>query len=205
MDVESRGDVDDNMEGFLEEKLLNKKVSFERDLLNPAELLVSRLYMQPCLMFRSYQLYSSAVSAVFFGQDAAPRQQRKGKNSNKADEEEEDDGDKTKSVKTVEKANCLRNRFSNLVFSIYDLHRDEDIRVFHVFLRLMLEYSTRGKTKQSILTEDSIEWTVFRDIFLHGKIRRQLSDLLAKALAELTPFAPSNDRTVTCVRIKMNM
>jgi len=208
VDVESRGEADDDMEGFLEEKLLNKKVSFERDLLNSAELLVTRLYMQPCLMFRAYQLYASTVQSIFFGQDAAPRQRRrKGKDGKDKDAgateatkaEEAEDTDKTKSIKTVEKANCMRNRFSNLVFSVYDLHRDEDVRVFHVFLRLVLEYTTRGKTKQSILTEDSIEWTLFRDIFMHGRIRRQLSDLLAKALSELAPFAPSNDRTVTCV------
>jgi len=175
-DVESEGDDDaQDLAGFLEEKQQARLVSFERDLLNNAEIFVTRLYMQPCLMLRVYKIYANQVEI-----ELQKHMQAKGDKEQKDDSEGLDE--------SVAKVNALCEQFINLLMGVYDLHRQEDIQIFQVFLRKMLEMTTRGKTKNLILDETSLEWAVFREIFLTGRIRRQLADILAKALKELEAF-----------------
>lgn len=192
IDVESVGDADEqDMAGFMEEKALAHMVSFERDLLNSAEMLVTRLYMQPCMMMRAYTVYSDSIQSIIQPTEKDEKEAAAQKRKD-AKEKKKPESEQAKNAKLVKKLESYRARFCNLAFGIYDLHRDEDILTFQVFLRLMLIQATRGKTKQMILTEDSLEWSVFRQVFLVGRIRRSLADVLAKALSELPPF-PSGD------------
>src|SRR5690606_13444849 len=132
------------------------------------EMLVTRLYMQPCLMMRAYQVYADLVTLELG--DAMKDKEEGGakKEKPKAKDKDDNKSDQEKNAEIVAKVDALRSRFCNLCMGIYDLHRESDIRVFQVFLRQMLEFTTRGKTKNLILVEGSLEWGVFREVFLQG-------------------------------------
>lgn len=138
-------------------------MSFERDLLNSAEMLVTRLYMQPCLMMRAFVCYQDDIAEKVASAATSDEEGKKERKMKPGETQQ------TINAKIVLKLDAMRARFCNLVYGVYDLHRDEDMLAFEVFLRLMLEHATRGKTKQMILTEDSLEWAVFRDVFLQGR------------------------------------
>jgi hypothetical protein len=160
---------------YNEEVDIKSKVSFENESLNQCELMATRLYMRPCSMFQAFDYHRVIIKEL----------------EDKMNDSKEIDKTKVHDMilRTVDVILKTKNMFVNLCFSVYDLVRDEDIRIYNVFLKKMLEEVTKNKDRLTLMNENSLEWAVFRQYFLEGKQRRQLADIMAQVLASLGEWA----------------
>lgn len=140
----------------------NKMLLEHSSELTILEELVGRLYLRPCLLFRAFLWIQTCMQ------------------------------DKRHSVISPEELDreiqLLKTDGTELVFGMYDLFRERDIRLMQQFLRLMLQNHVSIARVNQILEQDCIEWSVFSRIFHSGRMRRELSDLLYKCLDHLKPY-----------------
>jgi alpha-tubulin suppressor-like RCC1 family protein len=81
---------------------------------------------------------------------------------------------------------CVMNEFVDLVFSLYDLDRPADRRMFEAFLfHLLRRHVFKSEARNDILKHGELEWHLFLRIFKTGHISRSICRLVAEPLTEL--------------------
>jgi len=85
-----------------------------------------------------------------------------------------------------EGATALKSDFTSLLFSVYDIHRPQDVRLLEVFLLEMLKYHIRSTNNANdIMGSGSLEWQIFTTVLNSHKSRRLLRDVMKKPLEDL--------------------
>lgn len=86
----------------------------------------------------------------------------------------------------VEGEEALKEDFTSLLFSVYNLHLPSDQRLMEYFLLNMMKAHIHDTTETDmILAPHTLEWRVLSNVFRSGKYQRRVRELLEGPLREL--------------------